>query len=90
MKKFIKGRWFPLTIVIVGEAVLLVFLYCNSFRITYAPDLENSWDAVSAFATWFGVAMSFVAIMVAIRIPKEIANRQDKIALFEKRMEIPV
>jgi len=87
LKKFINGRWFPLMIVAVVEAALFVFLYCNNFRITYAPDLETSWDAVSAFANWFGVAMSFVAIMVAIRIPKEIANRQDKIALFEKRME---
>lgn len=87
MKKFINGKWFPLVIVVVVEAVLLVFLYCNNFRITYAPDLENSWDAVSTFAAWTGVLMSFVAIMTAIWTPQKIANRQDKIALFEKRME---
>ena len=67
---------------------LLVFLYCKGFRITYAPDLENSWDAISAFAAWSGVFMSFVAIMVAIQIPKKIADRQDRIALLEKRFEI--
>lgn len=86
MKKFITGRKLPLAIVTV-MAVLLVFLYCKGFRITYAPDLENSWDAISAFATWVGVVASFLAIWIAIQIPKKIADRQDKIALFEKRME---
>lgn len=57
------------------------------WRITYAPTLENSWDAVSAVASWVGVIASFVAIMIAIWIPKKIAKQQDKIALFEKRME---
>lgn len=84
MKKTIK---LFLAILLVGGS-LLIFLYCKGFRITYAPDLENSWDAVSAFAAWGGVFMSFVAIMVAIQIPKKIADRQDKIALFEKRLEI--
>lgn len=87
MKKFIKGKWFPLAIVAVVEVALLVFLYCNNFRVTYAPDLENSWDAVSSFAAWAGVLLSFIAIMTAIWTPKKIADRQDKIALFEKRME---
>lgn len=87
MKNINKKKWFPVAIVLVAIVVLLVFLYCKGFRVTYAPDLENSWDAVSAFAAWFGVAMSFAAIMVAIQIPKKIADRQDKIALFEKRME---
>ena len=88
MKRFIKSKLFPVVISVVIVAVLLVLLYCNGFRITYAPDLENSWDAVSAIAAWGGVFMSFVAIMVAIQIPKKIADRQDKIALFEKRFEI--
>lgn len=88
MKKFIKGRWFPLSIAIIVVTALLVFLYCKGFRITYAPDLENSWDAVSAFAAWAGVVTSSVAIIIAILIPKRIAVRQDKIALFEKRLEI--
>lgn len=87
MKRFIKGRWFPLSVVTVIGMALFVFLYCKGFRITYTPDLENSWDAISGFAAWAGVFMSFVAIMVAIQIPKKIADRQDKIALFEKRME---
>lgn len=87
MKKFIKGRWFPLlvgiTIFVVAAFVMVKF----GWRITYAPELENSWDAISACAAWAGVISSFVAIMVAVWIPKKIADRQDKIALFEKRYE---
>ena len=63
------------------------FLYHKGFRITYAPDLENSWEAISACAAWAGVVASFIAIWYAIQVPKKIADRQDKIALFEKRYE---
>lgn len=67
---------------------IVVFLYHKGFRITYAPELENSWDAVSAVAAWAGVISSFIAIMVAVWIPKKIADQQNKIALFEKRHAI--
>lgn len=86
MKKFIRERWFPL-VVGIFMAALLLFLYCVGFRITYAPDLENSWDAVSAFAAWAGVIASFISILIAIRVPKKIAEQQNKVEIFEKRME---
>ena len=57
------------------------------WRFTYAPELETSWDAISAVAAWVGVIASFIAIWFAIQIPKKIADRQDKIALFEKRYD---
>ena len=56
------------------------------WRFTYAPELENSWDAISAVATWAGVVASVFAIIFAIRVPIVIAKRQDKIALFEKNL----
>ena len=78
---------------LVGAAFLILFdvvvwLYKLGFRITYAPELETSWDAVSAFASWAGVIMSFIAVIFAIWVPIRIADRQDKIALFEKRYEL--
>ena len=66
-------------------SVLVVFLYFFGFRITYAPTLENSWDAISACASWFSAIASVVAILIAIRIPKRIAEQQNTIALFDKR-----
>lgn len=84
---FIKGRWFPMAV--VSALVVLVAIVMASFgwRITYEPELENSWDAITATATWVSVITSFFAIVFAIWVPFVIAKRQDKIALFEKRFE---
>lgn len=93
MKKLanvVKWKWFPLIaaialLVLAAGVVLVMALF--GWRFTYAPELENSWGAVSAVAAWAGVIMSFLAVMVAVWIPKRIADRQDKIALFEKRYD---
>ena len=58
-------------------------LFVLGFRITYAPELENSWNAISAMASWVGTIGTVSAIFAAIWV----ANRQNKIALFEKRYE---
>lgn len=87
MKKFVKGRWFPLIAAAIASVIVALVMALFGWKLTYAPDLENSWEAISACATWFGVFASFIAIIIAIFVPKEIADRQDKIALFEKRME---
>lgn len=87
MKKLVKQKWFPFIVALTLVGALLGFLYHIGFRITYAPKLENSWDAISACAAWAGVGASFVAIWFAIRVPKKIAEEQNKIALFEKRYE---
>lgn len=87
MKKYAHKKYMiPLGGIILISFV--VFLYLKGFRITYAPELENSWGAISAFASWASVIASAVAILVAIRIPSVIADRQNKIALFEKRFEV--
>lgn len=94
MEKFIKGRWFPLAIAIAVAFIIGILLFLCGIRITYAPGLENNWDAISAAATWagvfvsaIGVVASFVAIWYAIQVPKKIAEEQNKIALFEQRYE---
>lgn len=43
--------------------------------------LENPWEIASTLCT-------LVAILVAIRIPTQIAKKENKIALFEKRMHL--
>ena len=75
----------PIIWFLVLSCVVIVILYFCGFRITYAPKLENSWNAISACAGWFSVIMSAIAIFVAINIPKKIAEQQNKISLFEKR-----
>lgn len=97
MKKFLKGRWFPLIaaiLLLVLVAIVVLIMIFFGWRFTYAAELKNSWDAISAVAAWggilvsvVGVAASFIAIWYAIKVPKTIAEQQDKIALFEKRYE---
>ena len=93
LKQFTKTRWFPLivavTLVALAVGVVLIMLLFG-WRITYAPELENNWDAISGVAAWFGVIISilsaiasFMAVWYAIRV----ADKQNKIALFEKRYE---
>ena len=90
--KFVRGRWVPLLGFIFLLVIVIVVVGLFGFRITYAPEMENSWDAISAVAAWVSVIVaalsagaSFAAIWTAIRVPQKIADRQDKIALFEKR-----
>ena len=95
MKNFIKGRWFPLLVGILVVVAVAFVMALFGWRITYAPNLENSWDAVSGVASWVGVIIalagvvaSFLAVWAAIRIPKEIAREQNNITQIEHRQEI--
>lgn len=87
MKKFIKGRWFPLTVSILIDAIVVIVAFIMAlfgWRITYAPELENSWEAISAVAAWFGAIGTVTAVFSAIWV----ANRQNKITMFERRWDV--
>lgn len=91
MKKCRKKKIKFLSVLVIALFTLLAVFYFAGFRITYNPDLITDWDAVSGCAAWAGILtsslLSIAAIIYAIRVPKEIADRQDKIALFEKRID---
>lgn len=98
MKELIKKRWFVFLLgILIAVIALLIFgliLYCNGYRIVYPEQFETSWDAVSGFAAWFGVAVSIVsvgaslaAVWAAIQVPKKIAEQQEKVELYEKRLD---
>ena len=94
-----KKRDWKIVLISVGVTLGLFFLialilHLFSFEIVYDPKVISNWDAVSGVASWVGVIVSIVAVCVsalaiyyAIQVPKKIADRQDKIALFEKRYE---
>lgn len=82
--KFIKGRWFPLIAASIIVAVIVCVMILCGWRFTYAPELENNWDAVSGVSGWFGVVASFMAILYAVRV----ADKQNQISLFEKKYEL--
>lgn len=72
MKQFIKGRWFPLIAVTGAVTIVAVVMALFGWKITYAPNLENSWDAIGAVANWAGV------IVGAVMIPLFVAFLQHK------------
>ena len=89
-----KGFLYFVVVLCLG-LVFLLLMYQMGFRITYAPDLENNWDAISGTASWMcvivsvlGVIASFLAVWYAIQVPKKKAERQIKVDLFEKRYRV--
>lgn len=93
-KRFIKSRWFPLkaavAVVVLAVGIVLIMLLFG-WKITYAPTLENKWDAISGVADWVSIIVSilsaiasFMAVVFAVRV----ANKQNQIELFEKRYEL--
>lgn len=90
-RRFISSRWFPLAVACAALLAVLVVAFLLGFRITYAPELENSWEAISAVASWAGIIVSiasavaaFMAVWYAIRV----ADKQNQIAMFEKNYEL--
>lgn len=88
MKKFIKGRWFPLSVAVAAVLVIAFTLFFCGFRITYAPALESSWDAISAVASWVSALVSLLAVWAAIQISKKIAEEQNNVAEKTERKAI--
>lgn len=84
MKKFIRN---PVTIIIFITLCIIIFALLG-FRITYNPDLNICWEAISAIASCAAVVTSMVAIYFAIQIPIKVADEQNKISLFEKRYAV--
>ena len=69
MKRIFKS---VVTWIVVGELLIALAAWCTGFRITYAPELDNNWDAISAVAAWAGV------IVGAIIVPLVVAWLQHK------------
>ena len=79
MKKFIQGRWFPLLVAIAIVGIISVVLICLGFKITYAPEMENNWEAVSAVASLVGAVGAIVTMYFSIfALGKEIKLSQQQ------------
>ena len=48
-KKFKLPLW---AIIIIVETIVAVVLYALGFKITYAPELANDWEAIAAIGAW--------------------------------------
>lgn len=95
MKELIKKSWFVfllgMLIAIVGLLLIGLILYCNGYRIVYPEQFETSWNAVSGVADWVGIIVSIlsaIASFMAVWFAVRVADKQNKIALFEKRYKL--
>ena len=68
-KNKMKSLLYNSTVRIVIVELLVIFLsWCVGFRITYAPELENNWDAISAVGEWVGaIIIPFVVLWLQHR-----------------------
>ena len=95
MKNFIKGKWFPFVIVIVAVLAIVSTLFFCGFRITYAPELENAWDAVSAVSSLVGavgaiaaVCFSVFALVKQIKLSQKQQRQNTALNLYPNRREV--
>lgn len=84
IKKFLNSKSLPNWILLIF-VIALIILAAFGWRITYDPQLENSWGAIDAVGGWISAVISGVAIWFAVSAPKQIAQEQNSIALFEMR-----
>ena len=96
MKKLTEKKWFWPVAVIAAVLVIALILFFCGFCINYIlAEQKNKLEAVSACAAWVGIVVSIISVLIsglaiyyAIKVPKTIAEQQNKIALFEKRYEV--
>lgn len=95
MKKKLKN---PLLWAICAEIIIVIAMGVLGFKITYNPNLDNNWDAISACAAWAGVLVSGLAFFATLAVlyqnhktielsKKDIQNAIN-LQMFDKMMEI--
>ena len=60
--------------IVVGEALIAFVLWCMGFRITYAPELDNNWDAISAVG-------AIIVPLVVVCLQHKWESNKEEIAL---------
>lgn len=81
MKQLKDKKYYYPAVIAGGIAALVLVLYLLGVRITYTG---TNWKAIS---TWIAVAAACAAIWFTLQVPQKVAQRQDQIALFEKRLD---
>lgn len=53
---------------VIGEAFFGFVMWRLGFRITYKPELDNNWEAISAVADWTSVIVGAVIIPLVVML----------------------
>lgn len=68
VKNFLHNRTTWIAVLALLVFIILFLLWRCGFRITYAPELENNWDAISAVGEWIGaIIIPFVILWLQHR-----------------------
>lgn len=68
--------------VVGGELLIVLAMWYMGFRITYAPELDNNWDAISAVAEWAGVIVGAIIVpLVVVLLQHKWDSNKEEIAL---------
>lgn len=65
--------------VIVVELIIIWILYKVGFRLTYGPELEASWDAISAIGQWAGVVVGFSIPIAVVYLQSKLDKSKEDI-----------
>ncbi|KIY21947.1 hypothetical protein [Mesobacillus subterraneus] len=76
---FIRAIRSPVLLILLSESIVLGLLYKYGFRITYGPDLEASWDAISAIGQWAGVFVGFLIPIAAVYLQSKLDKSREDI-----------
>lgn len=63
--------------VLIVEGIVIIVMLLFGFRIMYAPELDNSWAAISGVAEWVS-ALAAVAVPVAVVYLQSLIDRNKK------------
>ncbi|MGL5642826.1 MAG: hypothetical protein ACRDDM_11175, partial [Paraclostridium sp.] len=66
---------------------MLIIGVCIGYRFSIDESIRPDWEAMSIMVT---LLVSVITVFIAIYIPNKIAERQNKISLFEKRYDVYV
>lgn len=90
MKKIKLKSVLVLLIIIISTGIVLTFaiLFYFGYRFIPSNSTKIDYQLINTVLSWvLPFILSIISIIVAIEIPKMIADQQNKIALFEKRQK---
>ncbi|MGE8204717.1 hypothetical protein ACQKP0_09140 [Heyndrickxia sp. NPDC080065] len=65
--------------VIITQVIIFSTLYFLGFRITYAPNLETSWNAVAAIGQWAGALVGVLIPIAAVYLQAKLDKNKREI-----------
>lgn len=61
------------------QTIVLLLCYLYGFRITYSPELETSWPAVSAIGQWVSALSALLIPIAVVYLDKHMDKNREKI-----------